>query len=313
MKRRCASLATALWVLVAASLAAAVAGILLVAALPDLPPAPLHEVRIQAEAVATIDGTVTSRRRGRLHSLRCSPGDAVAAGDPLLEFEDLGLAESKSELDHEIRALRAAAASAVPSKLDEARSGAMEVRRAAVRQLEESYELARKDFERWKILHEGGLVARLDFERKEQEFAALGARLEEARDRAVPAHGTEVELAEAPVSPELRRTERLRRRLEQLPTTFVVKSPWDGTVRELHVSPDETPPRGAALATIARVALSRLEADASSLGPVVSLRSACGIPGPFPFDIRMGVLSLTAPDPGIRPGDQCEVVVWTRK
>ena len=112
---------------------------------------------------------------------------------------------------------------------------------------------------------------------------------------------------------ELRRAERLRQRLERLPTTFLVKSPWDGTVRELHVSPREEPPRGAILATVARAALSRLEADARGLGPIAAVRSACGVPGPFPFDIRNGVLSLTAPDAGIRPGDSCEVAVWTRK
>ena len=266
-----------------------------------------------AEAVATIDGAVTTRRRGRVHALRCSPGDAVAAGDPLVEFEDLGLAESKSELDREIAALRAAAASTVPSKLDEARSGALQLRRAALRQLEDSYELARKDFERWKALQEGGLVARLEFEQKAQEFAALGTRLEEARARAEAADEAGAEPAEARVSPELRRAERLRQRLAQLPVTFVVKSPWDGRVRELHVSAGEAPPRGATLATVARVALSRLEADASSLEPIESVRSACGVPGPFPFDIRDGVLCLTAPDAGLRPGDRCEVAIWVRK
>ena len=309
MKRKRAGAAAAFCALAAASLAGAAAGTFLLGPVPDLPPAPVHEVKILAEAVAAIDGAVTTRRRGRVSALRCSPGDTVAAGDPLVEFEDLGLADSKSELDGKIAALLAEAASSARSKLDEARAGALELRQAALRQLEESYELARKDFERWKTLHEGGLVARLEFERKEQELVALRTRLEEAR--AEPAEGPEP--AEARVSPDLRRAERLRQRLDQLPATFVVTSPWDGTVRALHVSAGQTPPRGAIVATLARVALSRLEADASNLEPVVAVRSACGVPGPFPFDLREGVLSLTAPDAGIRPGDRCEVAVWTRK
>ena len=74
----------------------------------------------------------------------------------------------------------------------------MELRRAALRQLEESFELARKDFERWIALHEGGLVARIEFERKEREFATLGTRLEEARVRADAAGAEPAEARSSP-------------------------------------------------------------------------------------------------------------------
>ena len=264
-------------------------------------------------AVSTLDGRVTARRRGRVLALRSKPGDAVAVGDPLVEFEDLGLLASKSELDREISALLANAATAPQAQRDAARAGGQELRRATLRHLEESFETARKDFERWKTLHEGGLVARLEFEQKEREFEALGERLEKARASAEQDEQGRDEPAEAPVPPDLRRAERLRAQLERLPRTFVATSPWDGTVRELHVAEGEVPRRGAALATVARAALQRLEASVANREGIAAVRSACGIPGPFPFTIREGILRVTAPVVAIRPGDRCEVVVWARK
>lgn len=297
----------------AASLAAACSLAFLLGPAADLPRVPGHAVELSAVAVSTLDGRVTARRLGRVLALRSKPGDAVAVGDPLVEFQDLGLLASKSELDREISALLAKAATAPPAQRDAARAGGQELRRATVRHLEESFETARKDFERWRILHEEGLVARLEFERKEREFTALGKRLKEARASAEQDERGRDEPAEARVPPDLRRAERLRAQLEKLPRTFVAASPWDGTVRELHVEEGEEPLRGAALATVARAALQRLEASVGNHEGIAAVRSACGMPGPFPFTIRKGILSVTAPVPAIRPGDRCEVVVWARK
>ena len=302
----------ALWATVAAFLAAAgLLGVIL-SPPPRIAPPPVRPAVLSAVAVGTRESVVTTRRRGSVTALRSSQGTTVAAGDPLVELVDVGLGEAKAELDRKIAGLRGAEDSA-QSKADVVRSERRDLRQAALRQLEESYEFAREDFERWKALNEGGLVARLEFRKKEQEFAELGQRLAEARALAEQAEQDRSEPVVKRESPELRRAERLRERLDRLPGTFVVTSPWDGTVREIHVAVGEATPRGAALVTLVRTALPRLEASTGDLGAVMMVRSACGVPGPLPFTVREGVLGLASPDPSIRPGHRCEVVVWTRE
>ena len=302
----------ALWATVGAFLAAAGSLGVILSPPPRVAPPPVRPAVLSAVAVGTRESVVTTRRRGRVTALRSSQGTTVAAGDPLVELVDVGLAEAKAELDRKIAGLRGAEDSA-QSRVDVARSERRDLRQAALRQLEESYEFAREDFERWKALNEGGLVARLEFKKKEEEFAELGQRLAEARALAEQAEQDRNEAVVRRESPELRRSERLRERLDRLPGTFVVTSPWDGSVREVHVAAGEATPRGAALVTLVRTALPRLEASTGDLGAVMMVRSACGVPGPLPFTVREGVLALAAPDASIRPGHRCEVVVWTRE
>lgn len=311
-RRQAAGAALALALPAAGVLAGSGALAVLLRPVPDISPPAAQPFVITAAAVGTREGTVSSRRRGRVTSLLAAPGDSVSAGDPLAELVDLGLAASKAELDERISALRASGGT-TQGMAEEVRSQGQGLRRAALRQLENSYELARRDFERWKALHEGGLAARLEFEQKEREFAELGERLAEARSLAKQ---TQMETREAAVpraSPELRRAERLRQRLDQLSASFIVRSPWDGTVLEMHVAAGEAAPRGTALVTLLRAVLPRLEARAPEAWTITSIRSACGLPGPLPFAIRDGVLSLTAPDASVRPGNQCEVVAWVRE
>lgn len=302
----------ALWATAAAFLAAAGSLGVILSPPPRLSPPPVRPAVLSAVAVGTRESVVTTRRRGRVTALRSSQGTTVAAGDPLVELVDVGLTEAKAELDLKIAGLRGAEDSA-QSRVDVARSERRDLRLAALRQLEESYEFAREDFERWRALNEGGLVARLEFKKKEQEFAELGQRLAEARALAEQAEQDRNEAVVRLESPELRRSERLRERLDRLPGTFVVTSPWDGSVREIHVAAGEATPRGAALVTLVRTALPRLEASTGDLGAVMMVRSACGVPGPLPFTVREGVLGLAAPDASIRPGHRCQVVVWTRE
>ena len=302
----------ALWATVAAFLAAAGSLGVMLRPPPRISPPPVRPAVLSALAVGTRESVVTTRRRGRVTALRSSQGTTVAAGDPLVELVDVGLAEAKAELDRKISGLRGAEASA-QSRVDVVRSERRDLRQAALRQLEESYEFAREDFERWTALNEGGLVARLEFSEKEQEFTELGKRLAEARALAEKAEHDRNEAVVTRESPELRRAERLRERLDRLPGTFVVTSPWDGTVHEIHVAPGEATPRGAALVTLVRTALPRLEASTGNVGTIMMVRSACGVPGPLPFSVREGILGLAAPDASIRPGHRCEVVVWTRE
>ncbi|MDE0127231.1 MAG: hypothetical protein OXN97_21915 [Bryobacterales bacterium] len=301
----------ALWATAAAFLAAAGSLGVILSPPPRIAQPPLRPAVLSALAVGTRESVVTTRRRGHVTALRSSQGATVAAGDPLVELVDVGLGEAKAELDRKIAGLRGAEDSA-QSKADVVRSERRDLRQAALRQLEESYESAREDFERWKALNEGGLVARLEFRKKEQEFAELGQRLAEARALAEQAEQDRNEPVAKRESPELRRAERLRARLDRLPGTFVVTSPWDGTVGEIHVAVGAATPRGAALVTLVRTALPRLEASTGDLGAVMMVRSACGVPGPLPFTVREGVLGLASPDASIRPGHRCEVVVWTR-
>ncbi len=301
----------------AAAFAVGLGGIRLVADfLHDgaLPAIPVVEVEIQAEAMATLAGVVPSRRHGRVLKRLRTPGATVLAGDPILEFEDLALRASKAELDGEIAALRALAVEMAATRGLATGADSAEIRLAALRSLEESYESARKDLQRWRTLHADGLVARLDYERKEREFADVEARLRAARSSVAEGGPTTARPREEPAIGKVRRAERLRQRLDRLSGTFSVRSPWDGRIRGFHVQEGDTPRRGSPLATIERDARPILATDVTDLGagPVVSVRSACGVPGPFPFTIRDGTLRLIAPTVSMQPGDRCRVVVQTR-
>ena len=272
----------------------------------ELEPPPTARAELMAVAVATLDAPVKARRGGRVLALRVRPGDFVSAGDALIEFEDLALEESKADLRREIAELSAMHAESVAAPAENARR---DLRIAALQHLQETHRLASDEFERWTELFEEGLVARLEFEEKRQEFAALNERLREAE-----AAANQQSPAEEPSEPrELRRSRRLLERLQQLPKTYGVESAWDGTVKELLVAVGDVPERGAAVATVARVALPMLEAQIADGATLVAIEEACGVPGPFVFTRRDRTLVLAAPSPRLRPGDECRLAVSVRK
>ncbi len=285
-----------------------------------LPVQPLPTIRVQdlevrAEAVSTLEGLVTSRRHGRVLRRVRPPAAAVRAGDPILEFEDLALQASKADLDAEIARLDAQSVKVASSERRTDGAGPLEIRLAALSSLEESYEIARRDFERWETLHAEGLVARLDYEREEREFADIEAQLQAARAGVAAGGSPATEADEEHVTGDLRRAERLRQHLNRLSETFAVKSPWDGQIGQFHVQEGEIPQRGSPLATIQRVARPSLEVDLSEVGAdiVVAVLSACGVPGPFPFTVRDGTLRMLVPTVSIRPGGRCRIVVRVRR
>lgn len=275
----------------------------------ELEPPNTSSAELTAVAVATLDAPVKARRGGRVLELRAGTGDVVAEGDPLIEFEDLALEESKAAVRREIDELRAAHAAAGATPAETARSASRDLRMSALSQLEETHRRASEEFERWTELFEEGLVARLDFEEKRQEFEALSSRLREARVAT-----TQEAEAEAPSEPaDLRRSQRLLERLQKLPKTYLVESPWDGTVKDLLVAVGDIPGRGAAVATVARAALPMLVAEIPPGTAVVSIEEACGVPGPLAFSLRDATLNLAAPTQRLRPGDECVLTVSIRE
>ena len=275
----------------------------------ELEPPKTNTAELTAVAVATLDTPVKARRGGRVLALRARTGEVVSAGDALVEFEDLALEESKAAVRREIEELRAAHADAAATSAATERSASRDLRMAALGQLEETHRRAGEEFRRWTELFEEGLVARLDFEAKRREFEALSAHLREAR-----AAATQETETEAPSEPaELRRSQRLLERLQELPKTYLVKSPWDGTVKDLLVSAGDKPGRGAVVATVARAALPMLVAEISPSTTVVAIEDACGVPGPLAFSRRDATLKLAAPTPQLRPGDECRLAVSIRE
>ena len=272
----------------------------------ELEPPPTAKAELTAVAVATLDAPVKARRGGRVLALRVRPGDIVSAGDALIEFEDLALEASKADLQREIAELSAVHAEAVAARNTTARR---DLRIAALQHMQETHRLASEEFERWTELFEEGLVARLDFEEKRQEFASLNERL-----RAAEAAASQESPAQEPSEPqELRRSRRLLERLQQLPKTYRVESAWDGTVKELLVAVGDVPVRGAAVATIARVAVPMLQAQLADGSAVVAVEEACGVPGPLAFTRRDRTLVLAAPSPQLQPGDECRLAVSVRQ
>lgn len=275
----------------------------------ELEPPNTSSAELTAVAVATLDAPVKARRGGRVLGLRVQTGDVVAEGDALIEFEDLALEESKAAVRREIEELRAAHAAAGPTPAETARSASRDLRTAALSQLEETHRRASEEFERWTELFEEGLVARLDFVEKRQEFEALSTRLREAR--AATTQEAEAEALSEPA--DLRRSQRLLERLQKLPKTYLVESPWDGTVKELLVAVGDIPERGATVATVARAALPMLVAEITPGTAVVAIEEACGVPGPLAFSRREATLELAAPTSQLRPGDECLLAVSIRE
>lgn len=275
----------------------------------DVEPPKTMAAELTAVAVATLDGPVKARRGGRVLAMRARIGDVVAEGDALIEFEDLALEESKAAVRREIEDLRAAHAAAAATPAATERSASRDLRMAALEQLEETHRRASEEFQRWTELFEEGLAARLDFEEKRREFEALSTRLREAR-----AAATQEPATEEPSEPaELRRAQRLLERLQELPKTYLVKSPWDGTVKDLPVAAGDMPGRGAVVATVARATSLMLVAEISPGTTVVAIDKACGVPGPLAFSRRDATLKLAAPTPQLRPGDECRLAVSIRE
>ncbi len=279
------------------------------ASLPDLPPPVLRSTEVVATAVATLDASVKVSRSGRVVEVRCAPGDSVSAGDPLVELKDLALQESKRDLQRQVLDIATRLAEEPPRPSEQARQADRDLRLGALRHLEETHAIASKELARWTELHEQGLAARLDFEQRQREFDDLSEHLRKAR---VLASETAPAVA-AEDSPELRRSRRLLEQLERLPETFLVKSPWDGTVQQMLVSEGAEPGRGEVVATISRSALPRLEAGVAAGAAIAAVASACGIPGPLPFTLRDETLGLLAPSPRTRPGDNCRIVILIRE
>ena len=278
-----------------------------------LAPPETRTVSIGADVVATLQGAIRTTRRGRVVAVLVEPGERIAAGDAVFEFEDLALIDSRASLEREIVALREQAVKEPDTGLPDVLAEGQAVRRAALLHMEETYRLAREEFGRWQSLYDQGLVARLEFEQKARTLAELETRLDQARAaaRQEPTEPTARAKPEAP--PELRRSERLLARLADLPATFFVKSPWGGTVAAIHCATGEEPRRGVPLATLERFALPRVRADVGSVATIVALKSVCGSPGPFGFTLRNGTLETLAPSPRLRPGDDCAVVAAVRK
>ena len=276
----------------------------------SLAPPGTRTVAIGADVVATLQGAIRTTRRGRVVAVLVEPGERIAAGDAVFEFEDLALIDSRASLEREIVALRQQAAKEPDTELAGVRAEGQAVRQAALLHLEETYRLAREEFGRWQSLYDQGLVARLEYEQKARALAELETRLDQAR---AAARREPMRPAKPEAPPELRRSERLLARLADLPATFFVNSPWGGTVAAIHCGTGEEPGRGEPLATLDRFARPRVRADASSVGPIVALESVCGTPGPFGFTLLNGTLETLAPSPGLQPGDDCTVVAAVRK
>ena len=310
---RVAALVTTVACAVTGALAWLALSLLTVPALP-LPQAQAEEMT--AKVVSNLEGTVTAKRHGRVLASTLAPGETVDAGEALLQFEDLPLLASRAELEREIARIREEAAGAGPAVeggADRVRESGRRVRLAALRQLESSYEAALEEFERWETLFEEGLIARVEFEEKAAGLSELGERLQQARVTATRVTEVRATRSGNAAPRAVRRSERLLERLSRVSETFVVRSPWDGVVREIHVQEGEVPDRGAPLVTLSRAALRRLEAVLRADTVAVAVRSACGIPGPFTFTLRDRVLTMTLPPSETPLGDNCTMLVLTRQ
>lgn len=266
----------------------------------------LHTV---GRVVATLEGPVRLTRPGRVLSLHVRPGQAVGAGDPVAEVEDLALRRSINALEKQVGELEERHDGDGGARSDEALRAEMDLRAAVVGQLERAHTRASEEMARWTEMKAEGLVARRDYERKRSEFEDLEGRLVNARRQA--ASPPPVSPAAGP--PQSERSRRLLERLKSLPSSYALTSSWDGTVGSVLVEPGQTAAGGTVVATVSRSALARLETEVEPGAAVLAILSACGVPGPLPFEMREGTLSLICPAAGVRPGDTCKVALSVRE
>ncbi|MDE0101218.1 MAG: hypothetical protein OXN89_02460 [Bryobacterales bacterium] len=306
-------LARNLWVggaCAAAPVALVLGVIALLDAEPSAPVPPgvgtLHTV---ARVVATLEGPVRLTRPGRVLSLHVRPGQAVGAGDPVADVEDLALRRSIDALEKQVGELEKRHDGDAGARSEEPLRAEMDLRAAVVRQLERAHSRASEEMARWNEMKAEGLVARLDYERKRSEFEDLEGRLENARRQAA----SPPPASPSAGSPESDRSRRLLERLKSLPSSYPLTSSWDGTVSSVLVEPGQTAPGGTVVATISRSALARLETEVEPGAAVLAVLSACGVPGPLPFEMREGTLGLICPAAGVRPGDTCKVALSVRE
>lgn len=280
-------------------------------AVPSLPRPVLRTLELQAKVVAGAADVLRTKRRGRVLVVHVAPGCMVGAGAPLVEFQDLALLEKRASLQRKISALQAGSAGAHETQHGASPKAGHDIRLAVLQDLRHSYTSARKDFARWTALYKEGLVARVEYERRQRDLAALRVRWQAAH-ASTSRPGTGKVGHGEPVPTELQRLRSLLDRLARLPTTFLVNSPRQVWVQEVHMSPGEIASRGASVVTVARFALPRLEASVERQKQIVAVQSACGIPGPFAFTIRDGLLSLLAPSPEMFPGKACRLELLFR-
>ena len=215
----------------AAAVVAAGAGAWGFAGWITVPPPSIGPVRIvvlTASVVATLEEPVETSRRGTLIAAFVAPGDSVRAGQALLSFRDVSLQESFSTLESRIKDLRSRVAAEQASRTERTQSASELLRIETLRSLEESVRTAGEENRRIQSLHDAGLIARLEYERNVREFEALKARLAEAQNAASVESPASATAAQGPAARGLERAERLLGRLEVLPETFEVRSPWDG-------------------------------------------------------------------------------------
>ncbi|ACL66891.1 efflux transporter, RND family, MFP subunit [Anaeromyxobacter dehalogenans 2CP-1] len=257
--------------------------------------------RIQVGAVAT----------GKVAAVRVDEGDAVRAGDLLVQLDD---AEARAALSQaRAQVLQAAA------RLEQSRGPAARGASEALRQAELRVELAERARERARSLSDAGSASVAQLDDAEQALALARSARESALAQAAAAGGggPDQRLAEAALAAARGAEEVARARLEDRQ----LRAPAAATVILRDVEPGDTVTAGARLLVLARTGETRLsvEPDEKNLALLRQGQPARAVADAFPdapFDAAVSFLApsvdpargtvevrlaVPAPPPFLRP------------
>lgn len=246
-------------------------------------------IRVSGTLAAQEEAEVAAEVAGRVVATPIERGSRVARGAMLIQIADADVVAQAHEAD--------ANAKQIEARLGTSSGAAFEVERVAeVANARASYDLARSEFERTKMLQERQLISQSEFDQKQMQVEAARRQYEAARNgaeqqyQALMAAKARVAMANKAVA------------------DTVVRAPFDGVIGERLVSVGDYVTRGTKIASVMRVSPLRLEltvpaqyVTAVAVGSAVNLEVDA-----YPGDTFVGQVRFVSP--GLRADTRALVV-----
>ena len=211
---------------------------------------PTHEMTLPGNVAAIGETPIYARAEGYIKVRKVDIGDAVKAGDTLVEIDS-------PELDQQLRNSKA--------RLEQLKAAAMQVR-AAIEQSKANLRLAEVNFGRSKLLVAEGINAKSDLDEKTAIF--------DARKADVKAQDANLVAANEAISAQIAEVARI----EQLTQFKRVTAPWNGIITQRNCAVGN-------LITPSAIAAGR---DLFRLSDISKLRVFVTVPQTNVGDIKLG-------------------------
>ncbi len=230
---------------------------------------------------------VGAEETGKLVALDVARGDTVTAGAVVFRIDDTDARAARDEAEARLAQAKAQLADLRTGKRQEE----IDVLQAQHDEIEASLEFARREYQRYRTLHEASVVSDANTENAEERFktlqsrlASMAAQIEVAKLAARP---DAIEAAQNAVDAAAGALARIDARLERLSG----KAPMAGSVQDTYYEPGEVVPAGRPVVSLLppenlkiRFFVPEAELAAVSLGDTVSI-SCDGCAEPIPAKV----------------------------